>query len=422
MKILFIELEVEAEWGLAAAGPAYIASSVRQAGHQAELITLRWQQQPRAILPQLLAAEADLIGFSLTTTQWPRAQEVAREIRHHLATPIIAGGLHATFSSESILESGLFDYCCIGEGELAVTELLHRLASGSADPAAGVAGIRSPGEPLPRAAAVVEDLDLLPFPDRDFLQEPHGVVYLSTQRGCPYPCSYCAAAALQQLSTEIGGRVRRRSVSNVLTELRQIRAQRGLSYVVFLDDTFTLDRAWIATFCRDYRAHIGVGFSANARAENSSEALLDQLQQAGCRHLAFGVESGSERVRREILRRPVTNQRLLQAVRSTQARGMLATVSYMIGVPGERPEEIEETMAFHQQLKPDDFSLFIYYPYPGTALYALCRERGYLQEGDPAPVVPAGRSVLRLPGLSAQQLQAYYEKFQALDDNWRVAG
>src|SRR5262249_51216312 len=154
-----------------------------------------------------------------------------------------------------------------------------------------------------------EPLDALPFLSRDLLDERYGVVHITTQRGCPFPCTYCAARMYNELYEGTGEYGRRRSHENVLTELEEIRRHGPLNYIIFLDDTVTIHHPWVRRYCQLHREKVGVPFSLNARVETMNRELIEVLAQAGCRHIIYGVESGSERVRKEILRRPVANRR-----------------------------------------------------------------------------------------------------------------
>jgi anaerobic magnesium-protoporphyrin IX monomethyl ester cyclase len=413
MKILFLEIETTSPWGLAAPGPGHLAAFIRPHGHQAALLRIPQSLAADHILSGVMAERPDILGLSLTTRQWPRALEVARRLKEHLDLPIIAGGLQATFDADRVLGSGAFDFACIGEGEEALLELLDTLAAGADPGKAAIRNIRCRGAPPPPLRPPL-GLDQLPFVARDLLDERHGVLHLSTQRGCPFPCTFCAAGSLRALYP--GQRyLRRRSAANVLAEIAHLRETGPLNYLVFLDDTFTLNPPWVEAFCRAYGREFAIGFSINARVETVTPHMLGQLADAGCRHVIYGVESGSPRLRREVLGRPLEDRSILDAFAWTRQAGMLVTANYLLGVPGETPAEIEQTLALHQRLAPDDFGWFVFRPYPGTPLFELCRERGYLPP-DPAQPVAEDESILRLPTLGRDEIAAGCRRFAELRD------
>lgn len=412
--ILFLELEQEIDWTLAAIGPSFIAAYLRSHGHQVDMLHVPINMTFEDMLEGVQKYSPDLLGVSMASRQWLRAVELIPPLREILDIPVVAGGLHASFASDVVLETPGFDYVCIGEGEQAMLELVEALEQNDY-PADGIANIRVRGGPAPPLRAPFEPIDALPFMARDMLGEKHGVRNIVTQRGCPYTCTYCAARQFSDLyEGSYANYGRRRSPENVLREIAQIRAQGDLNYIVFLDDTFTINHAWIKAFCKLYATDVGVPFSLHARSETVSETLIGHLAEAGCRHIVYGVESGSDRVRRDILQRNISNERLCESFRMTQAAGILATANYMLGIPGETKADIEATLALHDELKPDDFGYFVFYPYPGTSLFKLCTDRGYLP--DKPFEFPAHHhgTVLKLPDLSAADIEYYYQRFTQL--------
>ncbi len=410
MKILFLEIDTETSWFLSSIGPAAIGSYIRSRGHQAAFFRLAIKDSPQDALLEIERQKPDLIGFSLTTRQWPRAQEFAFAISKSHNIPIIAGGPHPSFSPESILQSESFDYVCIGEGEEPVAELLDDFAENQGRNKKEIANIWKKGAAKPTMRPPITSLDRLPFLARDLLEEQNGVAHVLTQRGCPFRCTYCAAGSMSNIY-KTNQYLRRRSAENVLEELQQIKESSPLSYVVFLDDTFTINKKWLKKFCNLYEKEIGTGFSINGRADTVTAQIIEDLQRAGCKHIIYGVESGSERIRREVLNRSFANEDFINAFEWTKEAGMMATANYMIGLPGETAEDIEQTLALNQQLEPDDFAHFVFYPYPGTPLFDLCIDKKYLAEDGAAYPTKDDESTLDMPDLSKQTITDYYGRF-----------
>jgi anaerobic magnesium-protoporphyrin IX monomethyl ester cyclase len=261
--------------------------------------------------------------------------------------PVVAGGLHPTFSGEEVLASPGFDYVCLGEGEEPMADLVAALERGERP---RVANIWARGGPRPLLRKPLEPLDALPFMARDLLDERWGVIHMTTQRGCPFPCTYCAARTYEDLYEGTGDYGRRRSHASVLAELEAIGS---FNYIIFLDDTFTIHHPWVQAFCDVYGARWRVPFSLHARVETVDRNLLARLASAGCRHIVYGVESGSERVRREVMHRPVTNARFKDVFRWTKEAGILVTANYMLGLPGETKDDLERTLALHDLSRED---------------------------------------------------------------------
>ena len=414
MHILFLEVDHESDWAVAAIGPAFIAAYLRQHGHTAALQRIPFDMSVADSVEAIIKHDPDVIGVSLTSRQWLRARDLICGIRETRDIPVVAGGLHATFESEMVLASPGFDYACLGEGEEPMLELVEALAGRPGEPVRNIRNIRARGEPAPELRAPFQPIDRLPFMARDMLDERYGVVHICTQRGCPYPCTYCAARQFSDLYGSYAEYGRRRSHESVLQELAEVRDNGELNYVLFLDDTFTINRKWVKTFCKPYGEQFGVPFSLHARVETVNRDMLARLAEAGCRHIVYGVESGSERVRREIMQRNAPNQRFVDVFQWTKEAGILVTANYIIGTPGETSNDIEETIALHHLLEPDDFGYFVFYPYPGTSLFELCRERGYLPDNYHELPANHRRSILDLPELPRAEIDLYYQRFTEL--------
>jgi radical SAM superfamily enzyme YgiQ (UPF0313 family) len=415
VKVLFLELDQEREWAVASIGPAFIGAYLRLHGHDAALLRIAPDEAPGDVLARIREHAPGLIGVSLTGRQWLRARELMNALRGTLDIPVVAGGLHATFAPQVVLAESGFDGLCLGEGEQALCELADCVERTGRLPGGAMRNIWLRGAPRPALRPPFEPIDELPFMARDLLDERHGVVHMTTQRGCPFPCTYCAARQLGDLyEGAYASYGRRRSHESVLAELESIRAHGDLNYVIFLDDTFTIHHAWVREFCRQYAQRFAVPFSLHARVETVNRAMLEELAAAGCRHVTYGVESGSERVRREIMRRAVDDARIESAFGWTRDAGILVTANYIVGTPGETPVDVEQTFALHERLAPDDFGYFVFYPYPGTALFALCRERGYLPPDYFERPANHRETILRLPDLSAADIGRYYDRFTAL--------
>ncbi len=412
MKILFLEIDSERRWATAALGPAFLAAFLRRHGHEVAPLRVTLDADLDDVAARVREAAPGLLGMSLTTRQWLRGRDVARALRERLDIPLVAGGLHPTFSADDVLRHEGFDYVCVGEGEEAMLELVEALER-DGRVTSPIANIQPRGGPPTTQRAPFEPIDALPWMARDLLAEEHGVVHMTTQRGCPFPCTYCAARMYNVLY-EGQSYGRRRSHESVLAELEAIRAAGPLNYVIFLDDTFTIHHPWVKEFCRVYGERLGVKFSLHARADTVTPDLLRRLADAGCQHITFGVESGSPRVRREVMKRPISDERLKDAFRWSKDLGIITTANYMLGLPGETRDDLELTLALHEELAPDDFGYFVFYPYPGTDLYRVCRDQGYLPEDHLALPANHRASILRLPDLTPEDVAEFYDRFTAV--------
>jgi anaerobic magnesium-protoporphyrin IX monomethyl ester cyclase len=413
MKVLFLELDTDGTWAVASLGPAFLAAFLRKHGHEAAFLRVPADRTVADIADDIRREAPGLIGVSLTTRQWLRARDLLGGLRRVSNVPAIVGGLHPTFSPEDVLRHAGIDYVCMGEGEEAMLELVEALEAGIPVDDGHIKNIWAKGGTRPILRNRIEPLDSVPFMARDMLDERWGVRHISTQRGCPFPCTYCAARMYDKLyaSSDTTSYGRRRSHANVLAELSDIRAQGPLNYIIFLDDTFTINHPWVREFCKVYQRDFKIPFSLHARVETVNEIMLHELAAAGCYHIVYGVESGSARVRREIMKRSATNQRFRDVFRWTKKAGIMATANYIIGTPGETRAEMAETIALHHELQPMDFGFFVFYPYPGTDLFQTCQAKGYLPDDYLTRPANHRQSILNLPGVTQADIAAVYDEW-----------
>lgn len=410
MLLLFLDIATESYWAAASLGAAAVGAFVRGWGHGAALLRVPVDLDPAEAARAALELAPDLVGLSLACRQWPRARAVVAALRDISDVPVVAGGLLPTFAPREVLGAPGIDYACIGQGEAPAAALLDALARGER-PASGIPGLATRAAPEPARPMDLDPAEL-PFWARDLCAEPNGVVHVGARRGCPFSCSYCAAGALKGLHGPAWGR--RRPPGHVLAELRGLARAGDLNYLLFVDDTFTLDREWLAAFLPAYGAEFGLGFSIHSRPDTLDEALVRDLARAGCRHVVLGLESGSERVRRDIMRRPMAEAAIRRAAAAVRGAGLTLTLNAMYGLPGETPAEARATLALAEDLAPHDVGHFAFHPYPGTALFETCRKRGLLPPDwldRPADHVAP---LLDLPEFPAGEVARLHAGFEAL--------
>jgi radical SAM superfamily enzyme YgiQ (UPF0313 family) len=410
MLLLFLDIATATDWAAASLGAAAVGAFVRERGHEAALLRVPVDMDPAEAARAALGLKPDCIGLSLACRQWPRAKAVAAALRDISDIPVVAGGLLPTFAPREVLEAAGIDYACVGQGEAPAAALLDALARGER-PAFGIPGLATRAAPGPARPADLDPADL-PFWARDLCAEENGVLHLGTRRGCPFSCSYCAAGALKALHGPAWGR--RRPPAHVLAELRALARAGDLNSRLCVDDTFTLDREWLSAFLPAYAAEFGLGFSIHSRPDTIDEALARDLARAGCRHVVLGLESGSARVRRDIMRRPMAEAAIRRAAAAVRGAGLTLTLNAMYGLPGETPAEARATLALAEDLAPHDVGHFAFHPYPGTALFETCRERGLLPPDwldRPADHVTP---LLDLPEFPSAEVARLHAGFEAL--------
>jgi anaerobic magnesium-protoporphyrin IX monomethyl ester cyclase len=200
-----------------------------------------------------------------------------------------------------------------------------------------------------------------------------------------------------------------------LVEIEQLSARYPIRTLNFQDDVFTLHRAWTLAFCEAYGNRIPFPFWINTRVERiRDEEIVAALARAGCHGVRIGVESGNETLRKEVLKREVTNDDIRAAFVLLRRHGLKVYTCNMLGIPGETPAMIEETIQLNRELAPDDLQFSVFYPYPMTELHDRVMEAGLLRPDRWLITYFGKESVLDLPTITPAQLAEKYDEFVAL--------
>ncbi len=400
-------------------GIGSMSAVLKQAGHQTDLL-IQHEFVPDDLGEAVRRFNPGLVAISATSGLFPLAREIARAAARDHGLPVIMGGVHPTLlPEESINAEGVFAICR-GEGEYPLLELCDALDRG-ADPTAirnlwvrrGDRVWRNKLRPL------IADLDALPFPDRELfhfggLLNTFAEAEFMGSRGCPYRCTYCVNHALIELYRGKGPYVRFRSVDNLLAEIGQVAARYPQTGILgFHDDTFTLDRRWLREFAGKYPARFAYPFWCNATAGSLTQETVDLLSQAGCEEVRIGIESGDDFIRREVLDKQVSREEIVGAFDRLHRAGINTYAFNMIGLPGETPATIEETVRINADARSDQMFLSVFQPYPGTRAYDLCLEKGWCT-GKSLPSYFADDYVLAQPTITRAQVLFYKEIFRDL--------
>jgi len=360
-------------------GLAILAACAKEKGFEIDLLDLRAMRDWDHYRAELLARRPDVVGVSMMSVDYDPAMQSLQIVRQVLPKAVtVVGGPHPTLMLDEVKDDPRIDHIFLGEAEITFPEFLAR---------------QQRGEPSERIIpAIRPDLDALPFTDHEFfLQEwrkwgynldspeapfvaelPPPFVTIIAGRGCIYNCSYCQPAE----RIIFGRKVRRRSVPNVIAELRELRERYHFNSFMFHDDCLTEDREWVIEFCQAYRA---AGFTqpffCQSRADIivKNEDMVKMMAEVGLRGYLIGFESGSDRVLR-FIRKGTKRWQNLEAARICKKYGIAIWANYMLGLPTETKEEVMETISMLKQIDPDYYSPAFYTPHPGSNLYTYCIE------------------------------------------------
>ncbi len=298
-----------------------------------------------------------------------KVASIAKKLNKNIK--VIAGGHHPSYCADEVMKNVDIDFVVKGEGENALLALMTEIKRGGAN-LANVQGIYwrdDHGKVIANPdATYIKDLDTLPFLARDAVFELDYRQYrthrLTTSRGCPYQCTFCADKILWR------GKVRHRSVENVISELEDLKnTYPDLKFVEFTDGTFTYDKNFVEIFCQKLiEKKINIKWRCTARYDDIDAGMLNLMKKANCFGLYLGVESGSERIL-EMVSKGISLKDIIEKSEMVQKIGIVSIASILIGIPGERKEDIRQTLDLMKRLKVDLFDVNSYVPLPGTPLY-----------------------------------------------------
>ncbi len=389
MHLLFIVKEIDNE----PQGILLISSVLKQAGHQVSLVVAT-EEDPVAAALRL---RPDVVGYTVYTGPHTWYLELNQKIKARLPGVFsIFGGPHPTFFPEMIEREGV-DGLCIGEGEYATLDLMNALTRNGEgvvlkDPAIAnwwfkLNGDRPDGRivrnPL-RPLLTGEELDDLPFSDREMLYDAHAqsrrtkIKPVITGRGCPYDCAFCFNKAFSDLYEGRGRRFRRRSPDNVLRELREVTARHDVRFILFMDDTFILQDRWLHEFMTRYKEEIGLPFWCQVRANLVTDDKIALFKDAGCVSVSFGLEAGNDRLRNAVLNRNMSREEILGAAEILRRHDIAFMTNNMLGLPTGNLETDFETLALNARCRPAYANVFLFQPYPKTELGEWAYAHGWM--------------------------------------------
>lgn len=395
MKILFL---YQYEY-LEPIGIMSLLAFMKQKGHECDFIDLALESD---YLNKICESRPDIIAYSITTGKHFFYQRLNVELKKKIQFFSIFGGPHATFFPEFVEEVGI-DAICRGEGEHALAELADALKDGRDYTAIKNLWVKHDGKLYRNdVRPLIEDLDSLPFPDRQTINKYNHYKKLHrrmilTGRGCPYSCTYCFNHSYNDLYSSTKSKiVRKRSVAHVIEELKEISNKYSPSRFQFIDDTFILDKSWCFEFSKRYKREVGKPFIAYTRVNLVDDGVIKSLKESGCITILYAVESGNDVIRNSVLKRNITEKQILDAVGVYKKYRLKTFAQNMVALPDETPENALETVRLNAKCRPDYAWCSIFQPYPKTELYAYCKEKGYLTD-EPFDESYYKKSILNIP-------------------------
>ncbi len=349
-------------------GILYLAAVLQRGGHTVDVIdsTILTEKEYNTRIDTL---RADVVGISASFGQMEAAKNVARTMEAR-GIPVVVGGP----GPSSVDVSYFLDECTcvvIGEGEKSVLDFINRLETGAPLTVPGTATMVN-GHYVYHGQRDTLDVDALPFPARecipltDYMNHwnrnfPKSVTSVISSRGCPFHCIFCSKSVF-------GKKFRARSAENVVEEL-QIIEEIGFDRVWFVDDLFVYDKKRVKKICETIKKEkIDLEWACQARVELVDRDLLADMKKAGLICVAFGVESGSQRII-DWFKKGFSVSQLKTVFRLCHDADIATHAYFIVGTPVETFSDIEKTKTLMKVINPSYAVFSVLTPYPGTPLY-----------------------------------------------------
>lgn len=410
-------------WGFPL-GLGYLSAYLKSFGYEVQIIDcLRYGYTLEQVGEKIKEINPDVVGLNIMTPLAKTAVAIAKIAKEvNPAISVIGGGPHATYDYDNLLKKYNFDYIVMGEGELTFLELADFLSHKKLINEKDILGIsfKNGNEVIVNSPRpLIENLDILPFPDRDSLNFkdyivsgilPNAVEIIGS-RGCSHRCIFCS-------SSHFFGRWRARSPENIIKELKYlIEKYPRIQSFLFFDDNFSLNKARVITLC-EMLIKEGLDkyqWDCLARVDQVNEEVLKLMKRAGCTKINYGIESGSPVVLKNI-NKNLNLDVAKETIRLTKKIGMEALAFFMIGNPGETRETIKESIKFAKELNPTTTIWGITQIYPGTGLATIQPIDdfiNYIYEPEltkPFPFTSVSVPNFINPGLGREELKKIYIK------------
>jgi radical SAM superfamily enzyme YgiQ (UPF0313 family) len=390
-----------------------MAAVLGEAGHEVRAMDASAIGYPRERLLEDVGKEPPDVAIWSTGTpsigdDLALADEL-KEVAPNLRTAVF--GTHVTaLDIESMKATPGLDAIFRNEPEATAAEWVARMAEGGSLNEVSGLTYRSGSEVHHNPdRAFLGNLDDLPDPawhhfDLDVYRLPlkgKRFLMVTPHRGCPYPCSFCTA------QTFYGGKLRRRSVERVVQEIRRNIERYDVREFFFWSDTFTIDKRYVTELSQALEP-LGISWASNSRVDTINGELAETMRRAGCWMVSFGIESGDQSLLDEH-GKGASVEEAERAVTLSKAAGLKVAGHFVLGLPGETKESLDNTLALARRLPLDFAQFYCAVPFPGARLYERARSEGWLATEDFSRF-HQDEALLTLPTIEPGEVMLYREK------------
>jgi radical SAM superfamily enzyme YgiQ (UPF0313 family) len=337
--------------------------------------------------------DADLVGISVVSKLFPYVVELSKKIKNiNPKIKICIGGPHVSLRPEDCIAPKTIDFIITGEGEISFSQLVDSLNNDQK--LSEISGLWYKEDEIIKknqSNEWVKDLDSLPFPDFSVFPPKNysrmrffPIANIITGRSCPNICTNCQPAL-----RKIAGPFRKRSVKNVIEEIRLVKKKYKTMLFNFADPNFTGNRQWVLDFCREAKKE-KIKWGAPGCIKDVDKEVLQAMKDSGCLLLSFGVESGNQRVLDNVIKKKFKVEYAKQVMRWASEVKLRTWCFFMIGMPGETREEIFDTIELAKTIDTNMVMFSVGVPQPDVEWTYKAEEMDW--------IIPHELSDLEKPG------------------------
>jgi len=367
----------------------------------------------------LLSFNPDVICFSAVTSYMPRAKKLAAVLRKKdPSVTLVCGGPHPTISTEETVISGYFDYVCKGEGEILLPKLIGALEEDDKSPRINGVYYSRNGEVVGEGIGdIVEDLDVLPFPDKvDVIKDYpffERVYMVNSMRSCAYSCTYCGSPHFRKEYSKFGKKVyRRKSPLALINELKYAKKRYPkIKTVGFVDDTLTMGKEWINEFAELYEKHIKIPFfGCTNPILLKDEDLIIKLKKAGLIYIEIGIQALDEKFRMETVKRPDSDKDIFECAQLLQKHNIYIQANHIFGLDKRDYSDhdfLKRTVDYYLKLRPNRTHCFELEYLPGAEIVQNDINNGYFSNSEYKKILNGEKSVAYNFGGSIEDVKIF---------------
>jgi anaerobic magnesium-protoporphyrin IX monomethyl ester cyclase len=401
-------------------GVTYVAAAFQAAGAEVKILDYIVSSYTKENLrKELESFKPDAVGATSVTMNFYEAQKILRDVKSYDPDILtMMGGPHVSFTAtETLRQYPEIDLIAIGEGENTIAELTPVLKQKNKWRDIRGIAYRSGDEIVVTAKRdFIMDVDRIPSPARHLLPISRYralgfPVSLITGRGCPYSCIFCLGRKM------VGSKVRKRKSELVLNEIEEIIGY-GFERINIADDLFTSDKERVREVCEGIKERsLKFPWSAFARVDTVNQEIFDIMAEAGCDSVSFGVESGNSDMLKRI-RKGINLAQVEEAVKMCHKAGMIAHESFIIGLPGETMDTLEESDKFAKSTK----AIYGYHylaPFPGTTVREKLKDYDLEILTDDWSLYDANDAIVQTSSVKPQQMRDFGARYDAeMESDW----